>query len=669
MESRGHKPKSTRVLNKSAAPIQISAEQLMREAWERQDQDSVRAPAQKIGDEEELEDNQFRKRATFENQVRAKRHSMSIWLRYAKWEESQNEYTRSRSVYERALEIDYKNAGLYLKYAEMEMRAKNINHARNLYDRAVQLLPRTSAIWYKYIMMEQILHNYIGVRRIYERWMEWEPEENAWKAYISFEMRNGELELVRSIYQRYVMCHQNTQTFIKYARFEEKQGEIGNARLVYEKALEVLDLQVEQHTALYIAFAEFEVRAKEVERARAIYKFALDRIPKNMAREIFQKFIQFEKQHGDKDAIESIIVGKRRFQYEELLADNASYDVWFDYIKLEESFGNKDKIREIYERSIASDNMPPVLEKQYWKRYIYLWINYALFEELQTKDYARAREIYQTILKIIPHKIFSFNKLWKLFAEFEIRRHNLQAARKIYGNALGLAPSASLYTWYIEMEMQLAEIDRCRMIFQKWLEFEPGNCNAWKKFAELEADPQINEIERARGILELAVSQPVLDMPEIVWKAYIDLEIENEEVGRARELYRRLLERTKHVRVWISFAKFEIQNGNIKEARKIYQEAFICLKSPIELQEQRVMLIESWRDFEEEHGDEQTQLHVKNNMPTRIIKRKKVQNDDGSDSGVQVTYEYVFNDQQNAKAGSKLLEAAKKWKEKKGMQT
>lgn len=63
-----------------------------------------------------------------------KRHQMSVWLRYGKWEESQNEYTRARSVYERALQIDYKNPHLYIKYAEMEIRTKNVNHAR--YDRS-----------------------------------------------------------------------------------------------------------------------------------------------------------------------------------------------------------------------------------------------------------------------------------------------------------------------------------------------------------------------------------------------------------------------------------------------------------------------------------------------------------------------------------------------------
>jgi crooked neck len=44
----------------------------------------------------------------------------------------------------------------------------------------------------------------------------------------------------------------------------------------------------------------------------------------------------------------------------------------------------------------------------------------------------------------------------------------------------------------------------------------------------------LGDNERARGIYELAISQPRLDMPEILWKSYIDFEIEQEETDRAR---------------------------------------------------------------------------------------------------------------------------------------
>ena len=64
-------------------------------------------------------------------------------------------------------------------------------------------------------------------------------------------------------------------------------------------------------------------------------------------------------------------------------ANPTNYDAWFDYLRLLEADANEDSVRDIYERSIA--NVPPALEKRLWRRYIYLWINYALYEELTTK--------------------------------------------------------------------------------------------------------------------------------------------------------------------------------------------------------------------------------------------------------------------------------------------
>ena len=67
------------------------------------------------------------------------------------------------------------------------------------------------------------------------------------------------------------------------------------------------------------------------------------------------------------------------------------------------------------------------------------------------------------------------------------------------------------------------------------------------QYAELEGI--LGDMDRARAIYELAVSQKQLDMPEVLWKAYIDFEIEQEEYNNVRNLYRRLLKRTQHVKV------------------------------------------------------------------------------------------------------------------------
>lgn len=59
----------------------------------------------------------------------------------------------------------------------------------------------------------------------------------------------------------------------------------------------------------------------------------------------------------------------------------------------------------------------------------------------------------------------------------------------------------------------------------------------------------LNDTDRARAIFELAITQPKLDMPELLWKAYIDTEIEEQEYDKTRALFQRLLERTQHVKV------------------------------------------------------------------------------------------------------------------------
>ena len=150
------------------------------------------------------------------------------------------------------------------------------------------------------------------------------------------------------------------------------------------------------------------------------------------------------------------------------------------------------------------------------------------------------------------------------------------------GQAIGMCPKDKLFKGYIELEIELREFDRCRILYEKYLEFNPQNCTTWIKYAELESI--LGDIERARAIYELAVDQLRLDMPEIVWKAYIDFEIEQQEYDKCRELYNRLLAKTQHVKVWLSYAQFEANNPenieNSKEkAREIYKKAYKELKN------------------------------------------------------------------------------------------
>lgn len=663
-EKKKRVPKVAKVKNKAAAPVQITAEQLLREAKERQLEIVPPPPKQKITDPEELQAYRLKKRRAFEDSIRKNRNVTSNWIKYAQWEESQKEIQRARSVYERALDVDHRCIPIWLKYAEMEMKHRQVNHARNIWDRAVTVLPRASQFWYKYTYMEEMLGNIPGARQVFERWMEWEPEEQAWFSYIKMELRYKEADRARAIYEKFVMVHSDVKNWIKFAKFEELQGKVANARIVYERAIEFFgDDNMEER--LFVAFAKFEENQREFDRVRVVYKYALEHIPKQRAEDLFKKYTMFEKRFGDRSGIEDVIVSKRKFQYEEEIKTNSNnYDAWFDYLRLMESEADDvEVVRDVYERAIA--NIPPVEQKKHWRRYIYLWINYALFEELLAKDTAKTREVYKACLDLIPHKKFTFAKVWLLYAQFEIRQKNLKGARQAMGIALGKCPKNKLFREYIALELQLHEYDRCRKLYEKYLEFDPSNCSTWIKYCEMET--QLGEMDRTRSIFELAINQPILDMPEVLWKAYIDFEISIEETERTRQLYERLLERTQHVKVWISYAQFEAgtsDDDSTSLVRNVYERGDRSLQNP-DSKEERLLLLESWKEFEVKHGDESSLQAVEKKMPKRIKKRRKVQTDDGSDAGWEEYYDYIFPDDEANRPNFKLLQMARMWKQAK----
>ena len=417
-----------------------------------------------------------------------------------------------------------RNPELWLRYAELEMRNEFVNRARNLLDRAVQLLPRVDFLWYKYVYMEEMVGDVAKCRTVFERWMEWMPDDNAWMSFARFEGRCGHWDQAKEVMKRYANTYPSIRSFMRFAKWAEFEAkDVDLARTVFESALVELEPEESRQARVFGRFAAFEERQGEYERARVIYKHATklldlgkeppkkgdvdedDEIPQyevDRRNELYKAYIAFEKKRGDKAGIEDIVITGQRAEYEKrVTADPKDYDAWFEYAKMEQenedammveggqqqknSNHNMNKVREVYERAIA--NVPPSMtEKQHWRRYIYLWIYYALYEELQRHDLDRASKIYDACLDLIPHSKFSFSKIWINAAKLHIRRKDLVSARKLLGKAIGLCGKERVFGEYIALELALGEVDRCRALYTNYLKAMPHNCRAWSKYAELE---------------------------------------------------------------------------------------------------------------------------------------------------------------------------------------
>ncbi|CDI82223.1 crooked neck-like protein 1, putative, partial [Eimeria acervulina] len=101
---------------------------------------------------------------------------------------------------------------------------------------------------------------------------------------------------------------------------------------------------------------------------------------------------------------------------------------------------------------------------------------------------------------------------------------------------------------------------------------------AWICLVELEVLAE--ETERARAICEIAASIEQMEMPELIWKTYIDMEINWGALDRARALYERLLDKTQHVNAFKGYATFEWKKAEQKDrARQVLNRGLDVCKA------------------------------------------------------------------------------------------
>lgn len=169
-------------------------------------------------------------------------------------------------------------------------------------------------------------------------------------------------------------------------------------------------------------------------------------------------------------------------------------------------------------------------------------------------------------------------------------------------------------------------------------------------------------------------------------QAYIDFEISEGEYERTRQLYERLLDRTKHLKVWISYAKFEASVGMedeevggesqessddishheqqlecIQRCRGTLDEneikiCFVCnFKMDItstffllgvferafdyfrtaapELKDERAMLLEEWLNIESSFGNLGDVTLVQKKLPRKVKRKRAISTEDGTPAG------------------------------------
>lgn len=668
---------------------QISAEQILKEVYQKR---KIVKPATKVDilDLEELHEYQRRKRSEYETYLKRNRLDMGQWIRYAQFEIEQHDIRRARSVFERGLLVDGGYVQLWVRYIDAEVKLKFINHARNLLDRAINTLPRVDKFWYKYVLMEESLGNFDIVRSLFTKWISLEPNVNAWDSFIDFEVRQEKWENVRDVFARYVLAHPSAGTWSKWVRFETTHGDVNTVRRVYALAVDTLSSfqigeQTDELINLVIAFAGWESSQQEFERCKALYHIAIEKWPQSQA--LKDSMLDFEKRFGSVASAEESVIFKRRRRYEARLQENPrDYDTWWLYLDvIEEHF--RSELLSIMEKSVDGNKPQVQTKNSQWKHYVLLWIRLLTFAELDLCDIQRTRTLYKRLVDaVIPHKQFTFSKLWLMYAEFEIRQGDISRARKILGRSIGMCPKPKTFRKYIELEIKLKQFDRVRKLYERFLEFDSTNVDCWMSYAELEEN--LGDRDRCRAIYDLAISNSTsLGISQesrlILMQRAIAFETDEEEFAVARSLYEHYLELEDSTETWISYALYESsiptdgQLSSLQEAaeqgdeeleftpteenysrsRKVFERALNHFKQTNDTQS-RLIIFDAFKTFEDTNGTTETREAIARRQP-RITTRLNSESVEEKD--------YVFPDDENRDEKlpnvSKLLAFAQRWDE------
>lgn len=691
------------------ADVQVSSADILLEAHQLK-QAPYKAAKQSIQDLEELRLFQQTKRKEYEQHLNKNRLNYGQWIRYAKWElEHNHDFRRARSIMERALEVNVQHVPFWVRYIEMESMHRNVNHARNLLDRAVTTLPYTDKLWYMYVQTEEALGNYTSVRSIFERWVSWKPAKTVWQAYIGFEQRYDEYDNVRALFPRFLAEYPEGEIWLAWADFERvgvplNDQLVSRIRGVFESALDSMaengSLQTDDSVPeLVLRWCTWEALQGELERARTIFQTVLDVALEEQKNRLSAIIVEFESRHGGTDLIDSAVSTKEKAQLELTIYKNPrDYNAWRDYLKLEEE-SSTESLRSLFRRSVS---VPP--EEQYklvsWRRYVFLWIKFALWEEFNNRNIENARKCWADAIATIPHKKFTFAKIWVMAALFELRYNNeagLVAARKLLGKAIGLTCTTTLksklFRFYIDLETKLNEWSRVRSLYTKWIEvallFDLENEESHRALDVLKdfinKELEFGESDRCIALFEMAldtqnkatsaVNAHLSFKPrEELFNTFINFLKDELMYERARDVFRRELTDTPKAELWIEFANFELsilspsQVESLENAeddvefkledhqkgktREVFTEAVKHFKDNDDAKS-CITVLEAWKSYEEAHGDAESVEKVAKRFPTPVTKRR------ATEQGEEVFTEYIFP--QEAPNINKFLANAKKW--------
>lgn len=247
--------------------------------------------------------------------------SWKLWSFYVDLVESVSSLDETKKVYERIFELRIATPQTVVNYANLLEEHKYYEESFKIYERGLDLFsyPVAFELWNLYLT--KAVDRKISIERLrdlFEQAVEDCPPKFAKVIYLMYGNLEEERGLARHamrIYERAtraVSDDDRADMFNFYITKSASNFGLPSTRPIYERAIAALpDAEARD---MCLKFADMEKRLGEIDRARAIYGHASQFCDPRTNPAFWQKWEQFEVQHGNEDTFKEMLRIKRSVQ-------------------------------------------------------------------------------------------------------------------------------------------------------------------------------------------------------------------------------------------------------------------------------------------------------------------------------------------------------------------
>ncbi|KAH7545927.1 hypothetical protein FEM48_Zijuj01G0146100 [Ziziphus jujuba var. spinosa] len=257
--------------------------------------------------------------------VQMKLHkSLRLWTFYVDLEESLGSLESTRAVYERILDLRIATPQIIINYALLLEENKYFEDAFKVYERGVKIFkyPHVKDIWVSYL--SKFVKRYgktklERARELFEHAVETAPADAVKPLYLQYAKLEEDYGLAKramKVYHEATKAVPNNEKLSMYEIYIARAAEIfgvPKTREIYEQAIES-GLPDKDVKTMCLKYAELEKSLGEIDRARGIYVFASQFSDPRSDPDFWNKWHEFEVQHGNEDTFREMLRIKRSVQ-------------------------------------------------------------------------------------------------------------------------------------------------------------------------------------------------------------------------------------------------------------------------------------------------------------------------------------------------------------------